>query len=480
MEAFGLPGMAIAVISAEETRVKGYGVRALGQRGKIDANTIFGIHSNSKAFTAAAMAILVDEGKIAWDDKVTDYLPQFQMFDSWVTREFRVRDLFIHSSGLAYNAGGLMVGPGTTFTAPEVVTNLRYLEPITSFRTEFAYSNLMYVVAGELIASVSGVTWEDFVDARIIKPLGMTNCAADLARLASRKNIAEAHVVTAGVVQVQKRKGRLATDVSGPAGGIHCSAKAMARWTRLMLDEGRIKEGVTLFSSEQFDEITAPYTVMPVSPSAATSGQTHFSAYGLGWNLSDYHGYKQITHTGADAGMVSQVMFFPELDFGLVLLLNHASAEALGGVRQSILQTVFSDGDKDWIAVYRAQEQQMAGMLAGAMQRFGQAGNASDLSLPMASYAGTYRDPWFGDVVVEEQGEGLYFRSDRLRDLKGKMLPVEHNRFIVRWDDPGLEVLNAFALFELDFDGHITGLSMRAVLPFIPAGFEDLALKRMN
>lgn len=421
--AFGIPGLTITIVEPERTRVRAYGTRQLGGRAKIDKDTIFAIYSNSKAFTALALAMLVDEGKVSWEDPVSDYLPEFQMYDPYVTREFRVRDLMIHSSGLGYNAGGLMVGPGTTFTAPEVVANLRHLKPVSSFRTEFAYSNLMYIIAGELIASVSGQPWERFVDDKIMRPLALGNCAADLTRLRGRKNIAEAHAISQGNLQMLKRSGPLNMDVSGPAGGIYCSSASMAKWLQALIAMSDKETAQSLISPGGFAQLISPYTLMPVSPGAAANGKTHFSAYGMGWNLSDYKGFKQVTHTGADAGMVSQVLFFPELERGFVIMLNTGSGEALQAVRNSILQVMFppeQGAEKDFIAFYAAQAGQMQGMLDGAMARFGKAGAQEDLSLPLAAYVGIYRDPWFGDVTVSQEPEGLYFRSADLQICAAK------------------------------------------------------------
>ena len=477
LKSFAIPGLAIAVVDPTGTRVKGYGVRSLERSSKVNGDTIFDIYSNSKAFTAAALAVLVDEGKIRWDDHVIDHLPHFQMYDPYVTREFRVRDLMIHASGLGYNAGGMMLGPGTTFTGPEVVANLRHLKPVSSFRTEFSYSNLMYIVAGELIASVSGEPWQSFVDNRVMKPLRLTNCAADLAKISGGRNRAAPHFLYEGKTRAVERLDQR-TDVSGPAGGIQCSAKSMARWVSLWLAGGELDGGESLFSPEGFTQMTSPHTAMSVSPDAAEYGNTHFSAYGMGWNVSDYYGYKQVTHTGADAGMVSQVLFFPELETGFVILLNSGSAEALGAIRKSMLQIMFPPEEEiDWITIGAAREAGMNRMLEGAIMQFGKSGDVGDHSLPLVAYAGTYRDPWFGDVRIEVKGEGLVFISDRLSDLHGPMLPVGHNRFLIMWEPPGLDVLNAYAVFNLGFEGEITGLSMRAAVPFIPAGFEDIDLK---
>jgi CubicO group peptidase (beta-lactamase class C family) len=175
LKEFEVPGLAVAIVKDGKVEfVKGYGVRKLGEPAPVDEQTLFGIASNTKAFTAAALAILVDEGKISWDDPVIKHLPGFQMYDPFVTREMTVRDLLTHRSGLGLGAGDLMFFPPTTFTRDEIVARLRYIKPATSFRSKYAYDNVLYLVAGQVVAAVSGKSWDDFIKERIFAPLGMT------------------------------------------------------------------------------------------------------------------------------------------------------------------------------------------------------------------------------------------------------------------------------------------------------------------
>ena len=228
MKAFQIPGMAVGIIKDGKLfYAKGYGVRELGKPNQVDADTLFQIGSNTKAFTAAALALLVDEGKIHWDDKVIDYLPQFRMQDPYVTREFTIRDLLTHRSGLGSGAGDLMFFPATDFSRDEIIHGLRYLKPVSGFRSKYDYDNLLYMVAGQIIPVVTGKSWEDFVTEHILDPLQMRPCAASYGRIADRGDVATPHVVINGEL---KAIPVVNMDVIGPAGTINCSITGMAKW----------------------------------------------------------------------------------------------------------------------------------------------------------------------------------------------------------------------------------------------------------
>ncbi|MBX9806948.1 MAG: beta-lactamase family protein, partial [Flavobacteriaceae bacterium] len=207
LKSFNVPGIAVAIVKdGKIVLAKGYGVKSILTNEKVDANTLFGIASNSKAFTTAALAMLVDEKKLKWDDKVTQYLPEFKMYNDYVTTEFTIRDLVTHRSGLGLGAGDLMIWPdGSDFKAKDIIHNLQYLKPVSAFRTKYDYDNLLYIVAGEVIAKVSGQSWCDFIEERIMKPLEMNNTAASYLRLKDTTNIIAPHVPTDGKLKIISR-----------------------------------------------------------------------------------------------------------------------------------------------------------------------------------------------------------------------------------------------------------------------------------
>ena len=238
LKAFDVPGIAVAVVKdGKIIHAKGYGVRSLKTGLKVDENTLFGIASNSKAFTAAALGILVDEGKLKWDDQVIDYIPEFRLYDPYVTNAFTIRDLLTHRSGLGLGAGDLMIFPDSSnFTVNDIIHNLRYLKQVSGFRTKFDYDNLLYIVAGEVVARVSGISWQEFIETRIMKPLAMNQSASTFSRLKNKSNVIDAHAPVNGTVQVIKRDFSPTADA---AGGIYSNLTDMSKWIIMQMNDGK-------------------------------------------------------------------------------------------------------------------------------------------------------------------------------------------------------------------------------------------------
>ena len=310
-------------------------MRLLGEPHQVDTETLFAIASNTKAFTTAALAILVDEGKITWDDFVVDHLPQFRLADPYVTANFTIRDLLTHRSGLGPYSGDLMFFPTTDFTRAEIIDRLRFLPMTTGFREAYAYDNNLYMVAGEVLAAVAGESWEDFVERRILKELGLDGCAVTRSRVTETSNLAKPHAVVEGVLQ---EVAPFDLETGAAAGAIWCNIRGLATWVGVQLDQGKISEDRVLFSEEQHREMWSPQTILDVSKSAYEQNRTHFAAYGLGWGLNDFDGYKRVGHTGGLPGMVTMISMLPELNLGVIVLTNQQSGSAYGAIRQQILK----------------------------------------------------------------------------------------------------------------------------------------------
>src|ERR1043165_3200278 len=265
MKAFDVPGIAIAVVKdGKVIHSKGYGVRSLNTMAKMDENTLFGIASNTKAFTVAALGILIDEGKLKWDDKVRDYIPEFKLYNPYVTEEFTIRDLLTHRSGLGLGAGDLMFFPDSSdFTLKDILYNLRFLKPVSSFRTKYDYDNNLYIVAGEVVARVSGKSWDDFVQERILSPLGMTHSACSFDLLKDKSNVIDGHAPVDGKVQVIARS---TLKVGHSAGGINSCISDLSKWVMLQLTHNKYGENLskTLFSDNVHEEMWTPQTIIPV------------------------------------------------------------------------------------------------------------------------------------------------------------------------------------------------------------------------
>jgi len=461
MKAFDVPGIAIAVVKdGQVVAARGFGVRKLGEPAKVDGKTLFEIASNSKAFTSAALAMLVDEGKLKWDDPVVKHLPDFQMYDAYVTREMTVRDLLTHRSGLGLGAGDLLWWPTTTFSTDEIIEKLRYIRPATSFRNSYAYDNLLYIVAGKIIARKSGKSWGDTVRERILKPIGMDTTTTSLAENEGNPNASNAH---------SKIKDKITAVKSMPvanavgAVGINTNAEDIAKWMQVLLDGGRVPgakgadgKELRLWSEAQAREMWTAQTPMKIStpkpPLAAT--KPNFYAYGLGFQLRDYKGQLVAMHGGALQGFYSRVL----------LVTNAESGGALSALQYRLLdQYMTGSTPTDWIKlVADLEEEAHAKELARLKSASSTRAAASKPSLALASYEGQYEDPWYGIMNIKRTGDKLVMSFSRTPDLTGEMEHFQHDTFIVRWKERNFNA-DAYATFSLDHDGSIDHVKMKAV-----------------
>jgi CubicO group peptidase (beta-lactamase class C family) len=470
MERFQTPGIAIGVVKKGELiYARGHGVREIAKPEAIDADTIFQIASLTKAFTAAALGILVDEGKLDWDDRVIDYLPDFRMYDPWVTRELTIRDLLTHRSGLGLGAGDLLFWPRARTTRAEIVTAMRHLEPETSFRTAYAYDNLLYVIAGEVVGAVSGVAWEDFVEQRIMQPLGMTGCRALPDRVEGNANRAIPHMVVDGELVTTFFSGGGAT---AAAGAINCNVSGLAKWAAMLLAGGQLPDGERLLSEQTHAELWQPVTLVPVSDLDREHGRTHFAAYALGWGLKDFYGFLHVGHGGGLQGMTTHIALLPELDMAVIALTNQVS-RASPAITSEILQAAAVPLDhEDWVEIYAGGAEERADKARQAVAEAFAARNAdSTPTLDLAAYAGTYRDPWYGEVFVEQDGDGLVMRFSRSDLLTGGLEHFQYDTFIARWQDRSL-FGDAYVTFAINAEGEVESIRMKALSPDTDFSFD--------
>jgi CubicO group peptidase (beta-lactamase class C family) len=480
MAAFQVPGIAVGVIKdGKLIFAKGYGVREVGKTDPVNVDTVFQIGSNTKAFTAAALAILVDQGKLGWDDKVIDFLPDFRMHDPYVTREFTIRDLLTHRSGLGAGAGDLMFVPETDMTRDEIIHGLRYLKPVSGFRTRFDYDNLLYVVAGQVVAAVSGQSWESFVEARIMAPLGMRSCTASFSRLRDRSNMASPHVVAEGKL---KSIPVVNMDVIGPAGTINCSINGMSKWVVSQLARGATPDGPALFKPERSEEMWTMNTIKPLNPQLAPLFRTHFSGYALGWEVSDVFGRKRVAHTGGVIGTVTWVSMIPELNLGILVFTNQESGEAMQSVGNQILDAYLGAPKRDWVDMAVAYAKNQANNAAGIEEDVARhLTSATSAALPLANYTGQYKDPWRGSATVQMVNNRLILTISRTSALEATLVPYSGHIFVARWVDRSIKA-DAFVRFEQGFDRNITGITMEAISPVTDFSFDfqDLHFQKVG
>ena len=471
LKTFDVPGIAVAVVKdGKVIHSKGYGVRSLNTKQKVDENTLFGIASNSKAFTAAALGMLVDEKKLKWDDKVRDYIPEFKMYDPFVTEEFTIKDLLTHRSGLGLGAGDLMFWPDSNdFKLNDIIHNLRYLKPVSSFRTKYDYDNLLYIVAGEVVKRASGMAWEDFIETRILQPLSMTQTAASFKRLKSRANVIDPHAPVDGTVKVIRRDW---SEVANSAGGIYSNIADMSKWIIMQMDNGKYGAGKQLFSEEVHEEMWTPQTILPVR--GTNSYNTHFSSYGLGWGLSDVKGYKQATHTGGLAGIVTQVTLLPELKLGIIVFTNQQSGAAFTSITNTIKDSYVGVKGIDRVKenhdrVVRNEEN--AKKITSEIWKDIDAQQKNAVKIDNTMFLGTYHDKWFGDVTVSMKNGKLWFDSKRSVLLSGEMFAYKGNTYIVKWIDRSMDA-DAYVMFDLDNSGKASGFKMKAISPLTDFSFD--------
>lgn len=472
LKTFDVPGIAVAVIKDDKViHAKGYGVRSLRTQQKADENTLFGVASNSKAYTAAALGMLVDEKKITWDTKVTDVIPEFKLYNPYVTEEFTIRDLLCHRSGMGLGAGDLMMWPDSSdFTKADIIHNLRYLKPVSSFRSKYDYDNNLYIVAGEVVARVSGTSWEDFVEKRIMQPLGMTKTAASLSRLKDKSNVIDPHAPVNGKVQAI---GIDWSETANAAGGIYSSVSDMSKWVIAQINGGKYGDGSKrLFSQEVHEEMWTPQTIIPVH--GPTAYNTHFSSYGLGWFLSDVKGYKQATHTGGLAGIVTQVTILPEMKLGIIVFTNQQVGAAFTAITNTIKDSYLGMPKVDRVAEYHARVvagNENAKKITGEIWTAIDAQQKNTTKIDLSQFTGTFRDAWFGDVTISLKNGKLMFASKRSPRLSGEMLYYKGNTFVAKWNDRSLDA-DAFVKFNLDTEGKASGMTMEAISPLTDFSFD--------
>ena len=485
MTAFEIPGIAVAIVKdGKVVLAKGYGVRELGKPDRVDERTRFAIASNSKAFTATALALLVEDGKLEWDTPVVSYMPGFALYDPFVTRELTVRDLLVHRSGLGLGAGDLLWWPPSTYDRKEIVRRLRFIKPATSFRTAYAYDNVLYVVAGELIEAVSGQSWEDFVRSRILARLGMTHSDVRHSDTGAGDNVAQPHSRVEGRV---RRVPAFTSDNTNAAGGINTGAEDITKWLIVQLDSGRVADGSRLFSPRTTRQLWSIVTPIPVNdpPPQLAALRANFNGYGLGFFVSDYRGKKLVWHTGGDEGYVSKVALIPDLRLGVAVLTNQEVGSAYNSITNRILDYYLGVTPPiDYVPIYSKLRQAALASVATAVKTAAaKRDSTAGPSLPLAKYAGVYTDPWYGDVSVSLENGRLVMRFSHTPGLTGDLSHWQYDTFLAKWRgrEQSGEALrgDAFVTFALNPDGTIDQIKMQAASPATDFSFDfqDLLLK---
>ncbi len=481
--AYGTPGVTVAIVeNGKVTLARGWGVRDLATRQPVDADTIFFTGSTGKAFTTAALATLVDAGKIKWDDKVIDHMPDFRMWDPWVTREMTIRDLLVHRSGLGLGQGDLLFVPNSNLSRKETTRRIRYLKPATSFRGAYAYDNILYMAAGQLIEEVSGETWEQYVRQHVLAPLGMNHSTVSYAEYAANPNHARPYIRTGGPIlglgdQTPLDENAAIPTNAAPAGGLAISANDMTHWLLAQLGHGNIAgSNQRLFSEEQSAQMWTPVVIEPITkfPPPLTPLVPNFHEYALGWDVQDYRGAKLIWHGGGVYGSVTSVALLPDKNVGIFVAVNSWETEIARGLMHELLDHYLGYPQGQW-------PEKLHDFLGARLADAAQAVKAAAAkpapvgpSLPLARYAGDYADPWYGTIKVRLAGGALSIEFPHSTGMSG---PLTHYQYDTFKTNPSLNWIEpAYVSFSIDADGKVDRISMKAVSPVadFSSDYQDL------
>ena len=482
LKTFDVPGISVGII--KEGKIvysKGFGVRSLINNQKMTDETLVGIASNSKGFTATALAILADEGKLNFDDKVSKFIPEFQMNDAYVSQEVTIRDLITHRAGLGLGQGDLMFFPeGGSLSVNDIIHNVRYLKPENSFRSTLDYNNVMFIVAGEIIHRVSGLSWADFIEQKIMKPVGMTSSFGSYnhAKAANVSNIIDAHAPINGKAVAIPHDWN---EAANAAGGIVSNIKDMNTWAEFLMNGFTTKEGKKLITDKQIYELWNLQIATPVA--LKNPYDSNFNGYGLGWFLTDVKGHKQVYHTGGLIGTVTQFTLIPDMKLGIVILTNQQSGAAFSTITNTIKDSYLGVEDRDWLKTYservtknNAKYDKEKKDAFAKSQVFKKNKNSQ---ITTDQIVGTYNDKWFGDVIISNDGKTFRISCVNSPRLKGELLPYTSNVMIAKWDDRSYDA-DVFVNFQLDENGKAQRMKLKPIsdVTDFSFDFEDLDLEK--
>jgi CubicO group peptidase (beta-lactamase class C family) len=445
-----VPGLAIAVVKDDSVVfAKGYGVRELGKPDAVDSGTRFAIGSTTKAMTAVALGMLVDAGKVRWDDPVIRHLPGFRVADPYVTRELTVRDLLTHRGGLG-NADQLWYN--TDYSTDDIVRRLATVEPAYSIRSRFIYQNIMYAVAGQVIAAASGMSWAEFLRTRIFQPLGMNATEATLGALQGKPNVALPHAEIRDTIRPVANR---PVDAVAAAGSVWSSVGDMAKWMRFVLDSGRVG-GQRLLGAASYREIMSPQVVAPTEMYPALSVvKPHFFTYGLGWFLQDYAGQAVAMHTGSIDGMSALIGLIPDRRVGVYVLANLDHAELRHALMYRVFDSFSGNPPRDWSTELHALFDRLEAQAAAAQKAQAQRRAANTQpTLPLDRYAGTYTNATYGSATVSVVAGKLHFAFGR-----GTASPLTHwqyDTFQAQWTDERMSP--SLVVFTTDGSGGVSSV----------------------
>lgn len=469
---WGVPGMSVAIVKdGKVVFSKGYGVKEVGKQEAPDEHTLFAIASNSKAFTSAILAQLVDEGKISWDDKVKKYLPYFELYDPWVSNEVTISDLLCHRVGLKTFSGDVL-WYRSTLTAEDIVRRVKHLPKAYDFRAGYGYSNVMYITAGEVIRAVTGKTWAENVKERFFTPLAMNRSITSTKDIPKKGNAATPHALIDGQ---HKPIAWEDWETIGATGGIISSVDDIARWMMFNLDHG-IWKGDTLLSSAARNKLWTPHNMFAVNHTDADNA-IHFTGYALGWGVRDYHGRMMVSHTGGYTGMLSTVMLVPDEKLGVVILTNGMKSVFSPLAMYTIdhfLGVTERDRAAEALAAYNARRDTRI-----EDRRKARVANTKPTHT-LDRYVGTYVADAYGKIIVSREENLLKISFEHTPDFDATLSHWHYDVWEIKWDKE--EPLTWFPFgtvqFQLDHNNVVKGIAFD--IPNNDFWFEEINARRVD
>lgn len=483
LKEFNTPGMSIAVIQNDQVlNLAGFGVKNIETGQAVDADTYFRLASTSKAFTAASVAMLVDTQQLDWDDRVIDHLPDFRLADAFATREMTIRDLLSHRSGLGSGMGDSMLWPEpASFSRSEIVHNLRYLTPQFSFRSRYAYSNVMYITAAEVVASKVDRPWDEFIDSSLFAALGMDCFAGDIPEN-KLTNVAMpyGHNDERGIYAIPRNGISEKGLHSAAAGGIVCNAEGMSKWLKHLINVYQSSQqadtaepSFPLFTPSQLLEMWKAQTVLNVGRLDDEWDNTVLKSYGLGWRIANLYGHRFISHTGTLSGYQAYVGLLPDLGVGVAILNNGSNYGARSAVMQTLLRQFLPESDhRDWVTAYKEYQAERE---EAYLSRYTEPQGSGEVALDPIAYLGRFEDQWFGYFDITQSSDGLRIQSERMPMLVGTLIPYQLNSWVIEWDNQNA-ASNAFIHFEVNVNNQVTGFELH---PYVVNERENHAWRDM-
>jgi CubicO group peptidase (beta-lactamase class C family) len=469
MHRWNIPGVAVSVVKDGKTvYIKGFGVRDVSKPDKVDENTLFMIASNTKAYTATAISLLDYQKRLSLNDKITKWMPDFKLNDELATREVTIRDMLCHRIGFQTFQSDFL-NWGCNLTRKEVITNMRNVKPVYSFRSRYGYCNACFLTAGEIIPIVTDTSWDDFLKFNIFQPLKMNRTTTKYPGITNDNNAAKPYTIFNDKLTSLEYD---SIDNLGPCGSINSCVKDISNWIIMQLDSGRF-EGKQVIPFEALIKTRSSNTIIG-DPHELLFRSKHFHTYGLGWFLEDYEGRKIISHDGGADGFVTNTTLIPEENFGFTILTNTDANAFFVALQDQLIDAAFNLPYRNFSEIYFTEnEKSISQQNAGMKALWEKAAKNPKPSLDLKSYAGKYSNEVYGEIEIRSENNKLNIYFSHHPYLTGKLEPLGENNFVCNYSPV------SYGVKEIPFqvkDGKVESVTIRVndFIDFMPYIFKKL------